>query len=181
MGLISISQRIGKSHEINIIQSRSIATKALESINIGTRYFTTKYFKKKELYKNAPFVVTSEFISPKIEDYTFQIIPLTEKTFRLVLEPGLKEKVVSQVLSYVAPSIKKEQLIYYDKINEYKDENYKITFMYEDFTKYKEDISLNIDKLKCNIIHSDYAININENHPENTMWRQDDGYTALCS
>ena len=34
------------------------------------------------------------------------------------------------------------------KINEYKDENYKITFMHEDFTKYKEDISFNMDKLK---------------------------------
>ena len=106
-------------NEIDIIQSRYIATKALESINIGTRYFTTKYFKKKELYKNTPFIVTTEFTVPKIEDYIFKIIPKNEKKFRLVVEPALIKKIINEVLTYIVPSVKKEQLIYYDEVKEF--------------------------------------------------------------
>ncbi len=37
------------------------------------------------------------------------------------------------------------------------------------------------DLKKCNTLSSDYTIDINEDDLKNTMWRQDYGYTALCS
>lgn len=48
--------------EFALMKSRFLAKKALEDLDIGTRYFTVKNYKKIELYKDSPFVVTAEHI-----------------------------------------------------------------------------------------------------------------------
>ena len=106
-------------NEKEIIKSRYIILKALENLDIGTRYFTTKHFKTIELYKNSPFVVKSEWMVKELEAYSFQIIPVGEKNFRLIVEPPLKKKLVSKIRSFIEPLPKKEQPIYYNHIHEF--------------------------------------------------------------
>ncbi|MEA3417984.1 MAG: Wzz/FepE/Etk N-terminal domain-containing protein, partial [Campylobacterota bacterium] len=106
-------------NEKEIIQSRYIIFKALENLNIGTRYFVTKHFKTKELYKSSPFIVKSGLIAEQVEGYLFQLIPVGEKKFRLIVEPPLKKKLISKVRSYIEPLPEKEQPVYYDKLHEF--------------------------------------------------------------
>jgi capsular exopolysaccharide synthesis family protein len=106
-------------NEKEIIQSRYMIFKALEKLNIGTRYFVKTHFKMEELYKNSPFIVESGLMTKQIEGYTFQLIPIDEKNFRLTVEPSLKTKILSKIRSYIAPLPKKEQPIHYDYIHEF--------------------------------------------------------------
>ena len=106
-------------NEKEIIQSRYIIFKALENLNIGTRYFVTKHFKTKELYKSSPFIVKSGLIAEQVEGYLFQIIPVGEKNFRLIVEPPLQKKLISKVRSYIEPLPEKKQPVYYDMIHEF--------------------------------------------------------------
>ncbi len=104
--------------EIGLIKSRWIVFKALENLNIQTRYFTTEFFKTVELYKNAPFVVTYEFTTSRIKG-SFELIPLNDKEYRLTLEPSILNKLRVFVRSKVS-SLSNEQLpLYYDKIHKY--------------------------------------------------------------
>lgn len=106
-------------NEIEIIKSRLIVSKALENLNIGTRYFTTKYYKTTELYKDSPFVVKSEFMAPNVEGYTFQLFPLDEERFRLIVEPSLTKEVISEISSFIAPLPPEKKPVYYDQIHSF--------------------------------------------------------------
>lgn len=61
--------------ELVIFKTRHIAQKALKDLNIGTRYFVTQGFKRQELYKNSPFIVTSEFMDSRIKGTLFNLFP----------------------------------------------------------------------------------------------------------
>jgi len=106
-------------NEKEIIQSRYTIFKALENLNIGTRYFVTKHFKTRELYKNSPFIVKYGLVAKQVEGYLFQLIPVGEKNFRLIVEPPLKNKLISKVRSYIGPLPENEQPVYYDKLHEF--------------------------------------------------------------
>ena len=119
---IDIMERVAQAandnivNEKEILQSRYIIFKALENLNIGTRYYTTKHLKTSELYKDSPFIVKSKFIISELEGYSFQLIPMRgEKFFRLIIEPPLKKIIISKIHSYP----EKEQPIYYDKTHEF--------------------------------------------------------------
>ncbi len=102
--------------ELVIFKTRHIAQKALKNLNLGTQYFVTKHFKTQELYKDSPFIVTSESIDPKMEGTLFQLIPIDEKKFQLLLEPSLKTK----ISNLLYPSIPEdEKPILYNKIHQY--------------------------------------------------------------
>ena len=106
-------------NEKEIIQSRYIIFKALENLNIGTRYFVTKHFKTRELYKGSPFIVKSRLMSEQIEEHLFQLIPVGERNFRLIVKPPLKKKLISKIRSYIGLLPEKEQPVYYDKLHEF--------------------------------------------------------------
>ena len=111
MALESLGNNI--ENEIEILQSRFIATKALENLNIGIRYFTTKHFKTKELYKDSPFVVKSDFMAPNVGGYTFQLFPLDEERFRLVVEPSTKIGLISSIKSLITTIPEEERCSFY--------------------------------------------------------------------
>ncbi len=104
-------------NEIDIVQSRLIVDKALESLNLGTRYFTIRNKRNEELYKGSPFVVNSEFMIPSMQSYTFHLYPMSEDKFRVVVEPSLKKVLVAKVESIVKSS--SEELIKYDQIHSF--------------------------------------------------------------
>ena len=69
--------------ELIIFQSRPIAKKVLEKINVGVRYYTRKNFRTVEMYKSAPFTVTYDEIDPAFYGKRFYLIPIDDKTFTL--------------------------------------------------------------------------------------------------
>ena len=71
--------------ELVIVQTKHMAKKALKKLNLGTQYFVTKHFKTYELYKNSPFVVTTDFMDPHVEGMLFELIPIDDKRFRLTI------------------------------------------------------------------------------------------------
>jgi len=107
--------------EIAAFQSRDLAEKALNNLNLGTRYFTKKNLKSLELYKDSPFIVTFEYLSPKARGIPIRLIPTKENHFRLIIEPTLKKKIVNTIVSFIAPLPADEQPIVYDKLHRFGD------------------------------------------------------------
>ena len=101
--------------EMVVFKTRYLAEKALEDINLGIRYFTKKNLKDQELYKDAPFIVTFEYLSNQAMEVPIQLIPEGKEHFRLIIEPTIKEKVVNNVRSLIESIPADEQPIVYDK------------------------------------------------------------------
>ena len=116
---IEIDKYSNVDDEIIAFKTRQLAEKALENLNIGTRYFTKKNLKSYELYKDSPFIVTFEYLSPRAMGIPIQLIPSKEDHFRLIIGPTLKAKVINTVRSYIAPLPTDKQPIVYDKLHSF--------------------------------------------------------------
>jgi capsular exopolysaccharide synthesis family protein len=101
--------------ELVVIQTKDIAKKALKYLKLGTRYFEKRDFKMQEIYKNSPFAVTAEFMDSKVKGMLFELRPIDEKTFRLVIEPTFQEK----VSMFFSPPEEEEKPIHYNKVYKY--------------------------------------------------------------
>jgi len=68
--------------EMEIIKSRFLTEKALEEVDFSHHYYTTRRLKEIELYKESPFQVGM------LKGYgiSFGLIPVDEKSYRLVVE-----------------------------------------------------------------------------------------------
>lgn len=80
-------------NEIAIFQSRLVAKKALEKLNIGTRYYVSSHLKKIELYKDSPFSVDTKSLSRRLFDAEFHLTVVDESHFRLTINPTRSEKI----------------------------------------------------------------------------------------
>lgn len=106
--------------ETSILKTRYLALKALENLNIGTRYYTKKNLKSYELYKDSPFIVTFEYLSPKAMQVPIILIPSDkENHFRLIIEPTLIEKAINTVRSFITPLTPDEQPIVYNELHSF--------------------------------------------------------------
>lgn len=106
-------------NEIEIIQSRKIILDALKNLSLGTRYFTVEKYKTKELYKNSPFIVSADMLTDNAKRSTFQLYPVSEDSFKLVIKPSLKEKITSFVMSYFNIGSEQDRPIVYEKTHKY--------------------------------------------------------------
>ncbi len=70
-----------------ILKSRFLAEKALEYLDIGTRYFVKRHLREKELYKTSPFVVNAFFIEKNAYGVRMKLIPEGDETFTLKIDP----------------------------------------------------------------------------------------------
>ncbi|RUM44481.1 MAG: hypothetical protein DSY46_05585 [Hydrogenimonas sp.] len=104
---------------IQILQSRYITQLALKNLDLNIRYYTEEHFKTVELYKNAPFVVSVAAMTQKARDSRFQVIPVTNESFTLLIEPSLKQKMVRHIKEYLPLLSEKEQPILYEKLHYY--------------------------------------------------------------
>lgn len=102
--------------EITILKSHHIIQKALNNLNFKISYYTKNNLKMVELYKDSPILVTVESILPIAKNIRFQVIPIDNKKFRLLIEPTLKTELISKVQSNIASITKDKQPIHYDKI-----------------------------------------------------------------
>lgn len=103
-------------NELALISSRSIALRALEGLNIGTRYFAEHNYKTFELYKDTPFIVNIQEISTAFQGRAFYIIPIDKVHFRLQIIPSKMQTLSYEVLSVISPRPKPYS---YDEIHEY--------------------------------------------------------------
>lgn len=109
-------------NQIEVFQSRFLANNALEYLNLNTRYFTTKNYRKKEFYQNSPFVVGKKVLDDIIYGKKFILTPIDSDTFNLKILPTQiwsKKGILSQLkVSPMTPS----DLISYDKNHKYSEE-----------------------------------------------------------
>ncbi len=103
--------------EFALIRSRFLAKKALEDLDIGTRYFTKINYKKIELYKDSPFVVTPEFIDSSFFGREIGVKPVSADSFILFIKPSWKEKLKYKLFTYMKLPAKKP--IEYDQVHRY--------------------------------------------------------------
>lgn len=75
------------ANQMLIIKSRFVAKKALNYLNIGTRYFTKDGFKRVELYKDSPFIVNTFFIDRAIYGKEIKLKPIDNERFLLRIDP----------------------------------------------------------------------------------------------
>lgn len=68
--------------EVEIIKSRFLAEMVAKEVNFTHKYYTTRRYKEVELYKESPFEVAMN----RGFGTTFYLIPINEKSYRLVLE-----------------------------------------------------------------------------------------------
>lgn len=80
-------------NEIAVLKSFFIAQKALQKVNIGTRYYTSSGLRKVELYRDSPLVVNADAIVERLIGQEFTLYPISETQFRLSIKPSLKTKI----------------------------------------------------------------------------------------
>ncbi len=101
--------------EIATLKTRVIAQKSLENLNIGVRYYSQSLFKKHELYKDAPFVVTLKSLSQKAYNLEIELKPIDSKTFTLLIEPSFLDKVYDGIRHFFIDSHPENDTIAYKK------------------------------------------------------------------
>ena len=69
-----------------VFTSRFLAQKALSYLDVGTRYFTTSNLREMELYRNAPFVVQTLFISERAYGLRMHLTPKGKEEFVLEID-----------------------------------------------------------------------------------------------
>ncbi len=109
-------------NEVAILQSHTIASKALNELNIGTRYYYKHNLKTLELYQDTPFIVSHNYLTKNAKASVFHIKPLDKDSFRLVIEPSLKQKAVNFIKSKISTIPEDQKLITYNGIHHYNEE-----------------------------------------------------------
>jgi tyrosine-protein kinase Etk/Wzc len=105
--------------EIQILQSRFMASKVLDTVDFSTRYFIKSGWKTRELYKKAPFIVSDSYLDPAIAGRQFELVPTGKNKFRLsiVQEDGFHPV---EALRRLILGIKKEkEAIKYSAVHTY--------------------------------------------------------------
>jgi len=86
--------------EFALMKSRFLAQKALENLDIGSRYFVYRKLKLKELYTDSPFVISVEWMRPAFYGRKIDLIPLDSEHFTLKIHSSLKERLLYKLMSY---------------------------------------------------------------------------------
>lgn len=74
--------------DIALISSRFTVQKALESLNLTTSYYSYNSLNKQtELYKDSPFIVSNKHLEGVMYSKTFELIPLGDDKFNLIIKP----------------------------------------------------------------------------------------------
>jgi len=105
--------------EITILKSRYIIQKALNNLNFKISYYTKNNLKMVELYKDSPIFVTVGSVLPIAENIRFQVIPVDNKKFRLLIKPTLKAELISKAKSTIVSITEDKEPIHYDKIHSF--------------------------------------------------------------
>ena len=72
--------------DMEILSSRYMASKVLDTVDFTTRYFVKNGWKTRELYKSVPFIVSHSYLGASVQGHRFVLTPVGEHQFRLRLE-----------------------------------------------------------------------------------------------
>lgn len=108
------AQGVNVDNEMAIVQSYSVISKAVEALNLQTRYFVKSGFKTRELYKEAPFIVEAGFLPEMVSGYEFHIRPVDAAHFTLTVEPSLKMKLAAKLGTLDRPMLRISKTFAYD-------------------------------------------------------------------
>ena len=107
-------------NEITIIKSRLIVQKALENLNLTTRYYSKNIFgKTTELYKDSPFIISVELLEDIIHNKKIELLPIDSNSFSLVIKPVSQFSLKGIMAQLGIKSLTKADKISYDKIHKY--------------------------------------------------------------
>ena len=110
-------------NELAILESRFVVQKALESLNLHTRYYSTNILNKKtELYKDSPFIVTYKNIEDPMYSKTFELEPIDSTSFRLTLKPLSSYSLKSILAKLDIKQLKEVDKISYSQVHKYDEE-----------------------------------------------------------
>ena len=115
-------QSVNIDNQIAILQSHTIAQKALNELNIGTRYFKKHNLKTIELYQDTPFIVSHSFLTKNAKASLFKIKPIDENSFRLTIKPSLKQKIINAIKAKITTIPEDQKLITYSGVHNYDEE-----------------------------------------------------------
>jgi capsular exopolysaccharide synthesis family protein len=110
-------------NELLILQSRFIIQKALETLNLNTRYFSTNILNKKtELYTSSPLTVNVNALKGSIYGKEFELLPKDEESFTLRIKP-LPTFSLKNILALLGlKALKEEDKITYSEVHKYDEE-----------------------------------------------------------
>jgi capsular exopolysaccharide synthesis family protein len=106
-------------NEMAILSSYSVRKKALENLNLGIRYFSSKNFKTEELYKKSPFIVTTEFMIDELQGERIKLIPADKNSFHLIIKASLIDRSLYFIKSFFGPVSEEETPIAYHAIHKF--------------------------------------------------------------
>jgi len=106
--------------EFALLKSRYLASKALENIQIGVRYYTIDKYREVELYKNTPFIISPKYIKSSFFGKKIELIPQSSETFILSIKPGVYENIKNKL--YKIFDIPTPNLLKFERVYRY-DEN----------------------------------------------------------
>jgi capsular exopolysaccharide synthesis family protein len=110
-------------NELLILQSRFIVQKALEMLELNTRYFSTNTFNKKtELYKNSPFTVNINTLEDVMYGKNFEFTPKDKESFTLEIKPLPAYSLKNILAKLGLQALKDEDTISYSKVHKYGEE-----------------------------------------------------------
>ena len=106
-------------NQIEIFKSKFLAKKALNYLNLNTRYFTTKNYRTYEFYQNSPFVVVNKVLDNDMYGKEFILTPIDDTSFNLEIKatPKFSKRGILNELGIVP--FEESDLITYNKNHKY--------------------------------------------------------------
>jgi capsular exopolysaccharide synthesis family protein len=165
-------------NEIAVIRSRFITLKALRILDLSTNYFSYNALnKKRELYKDSPFLVNVTMLEDVSYIKKFIISPISDGEYQLVLEPVSQYSIKSILDMFGIVKLHEEDKIAYKQIHKFGEEvstswftftinriakldakNYYFTFASADslYNKYIKNLSVSQVSKKASILKMTY-------------------------
>lgn len=173
----ALEQGMKIEDEMAIVRSNGVVNKAVEVLNLQTRYFSKKGFKTVELYKEAPFTVEAGFLPEMTQGYRFYIRPVDKNHFNLTLEPNWKMKLASllgmrsgnQPLLHISKNFAYDATISHPwftivvrKLGEFDDRNYFFTLVSnEEFSgMIQQSLNVGLTAEKSSVMYLTYQDNV---------------------
>ena len=113
---------INVQNQIEVFKSRFLANKALENLDLNTRYFTTKNYRQREFYQNSPFIVNHKVLDNFIYGKKFILTPIDKENFNLKIIPTSKWSKKGILAQLGISPFEEYDLISYDSNHKYGEE-----------------------------------------------------------
>jgi len=107
-------------NEVALIKSRLIVQKALENLNLTTRYLSKNTLgKTTELYKDSPFIISVGILEEAIYNKTIELIPIDSENFSLIIKPISPYSVKSILAQSGVKPLEESDKINYNEVHRF--------------------------------------------------------------